>query len=212
MCFSVIAEVSECPQASSCGAGRFVFKRHGLIDRAFPPWTWAVLAERPTFFAAISKDAPIVLRTPNHHAFGGELSACSKSALQKTQLYFVRRSAIYCDATSASFARPSQPSLGVSSLDLGRSHAGRPLFLGTAMRTWPRFWAFGPDYGGRGGYSAASGRLRSSGSSKASRATTVSILACSRWKPDVVSSVSSLRYRPRLNSICSASTPADGRP
>ena len=140
MCFSVIAEVSECPQASSCGAGRFVFKRHGLIDRAFPPWTWAVLAERPTFFAAISKDAPIVLRTPNHHAFGGELSACSKSALQKTQLYFVRRSATYCDATSASHARPSQPSLGVSSLDLGRSHAGRPLF-------WELPCVLGPDFG-----------------------------------------------------------------
>lgn len=130
MCFSVIAEVSECPQASSCGAGRFVFKRHGLIDRAFPPWTWAVLAERPTFFAAISKHAPDVLRTTNHHAFGGELSACSKSALQKTQLYFVRRSVIFCDATSASLARPSQPSLGVSSLDLGRSFTRTALFFG----------------------------------------------------------------------------------
>ncbi len=48
---------------------------------------------------------------------------------KKIPLLFVRRTASYVDATLAIASLASLPSLGVSSLDLGRSFIERPLFF-----------------------------------------------------------------------------------
>ncbi len=177
MCFSAIAELLKCPQACFCGVRRFVSKRHGLIDRAFPPWTWAVPLERPIFFPKTpKKPPPFVEHAAGTYAASGQLFTRGTPALHKMHLHFVRRSANFRNATLASLARTSQPSLGVSSLDLGRSFAGRPFFMGSAglspriprafaRRSWPDR------------YSAASGLSRSSGSSDARRPMTVSMSA-----------------------------------
>ena len=61
----------------------------------------------------------------------GATSICPhvRPALRILQLLFVQCIANYCGAVDERLACLPQPSLGVSSLDLGRSKFGRPLFF-----------------------------------------------------------------------------------